>query len=65
MRITERRTKIDFAHCMRYIVQSYPDDEVIRVVLDEVRAIANKLEFHYTPKHGNWLYIAEIELGKH
>ena len=28
---------------------------------DEVRALAQKLEFHYTPKHGSWLNIAEIE----
>ena len=76
----KRRTKIDFAHCMRHIVQTYPDAEVIRVVLDnlnthkpasfyeafppdEARAIAKRLEFHYTPKHDSWLNIAEIELA--
>lgn len=78
--IMERRTKIDFAHAMRHIVECYPDAEVIRVVLDnlnthktaslyeafqpeEARAIARKLEFHYTPKHGSWLNIAELELA--
>jgi len=78
--ITKRRTKIDFAHCMQHVVQSYPGAEVIRVVLDnlnthktaslydafppeQARAIARKLEFHYTPKHGSWLNIAEIELA--
>lgn len=78
--IMERRTKVEFAHCMRHIVQCYPDAEIIRVVLDnlnthklaslyeafppeEARAIARKLEFHYTPKHGSWLNIAEIELA--
>lgn len=78
--VMERRTKIEFAHCMRHIVQSYPDAQIIRVVLDnlnthkaaslyaafppeEARAIARKLEFHYTPKHGSWLNIAEIELA--
>ena len=76
----ERRTRIEFAHCMRHIVETYPEAEVIRVVLDnlnthkpaslyeafppeEARAIARKLEFHYTPKHGSWLNIAEIELA--
>jgi hypothetical protein len=29
----------------------------------EARRIAKKLEFHYTPKHGSWLNIAEIELS--
>lgn len=29
----------------------------------EARRIAKKLEIHYTPKHGDWLDIAEIELN--
>jgi hypothetical protein len=78
--VMERRTRIEFAHCMRHIVEAYPEAEVIRVVLDnlnthkpaslyeafppeEARAIARKLEFHYTPKHGSWLNIAELELA--
>ena len=27
------------------------------------RSLANRLEIHYTPKHGSWLNIAEIELS--
>jgi DDE superfamily endonuclease len=30
---------------------------------EEARRIAKKLEFHYTPKHGSWLDMAEIELS--
>ena len=29
---------------------------------EEARRIAQKLEIHYTPKHGSWLNVAEIEL---
>ena len=29
----------------------------------EVRRIAERLEFHYTPKHGSWLNMAESELA--
>jgi recombinational DNA repair ATPase RecF len=29
----------------------------------EAFAIAQRLEIHYTPKHGSWLNIAEIELS--
>jgi len=29
----------------------------------EARRILDKFEFHYTPKHGSWLNIAEIELS--
>jgi len=29
----------------------------------EAKRILDKLEFHYTPKHGSWLNMAEIELS--
>ena len=78
--IMDRRTKIDFAHCMKHISDLYPEATVIRVVLDnlnthkvaslyeafpaeQARALARRLEFHYTPKHGSWLNMAEIELA--
>lgn len=36
-KVTERRTNIDFAHCMRELVdEHYPDAEKIRVVLDNL-----------------------------
>jgi len=81
VKVTERRTKIDWAHCVREMVdQIYPDAEQIVLVMDnlnthnksslyeafepvEAKRIADKLEIHYTPKHGSWLDIAEIELG--
>jgi len=79
--VTARRTKQDFAQCMKDLVDVYfPDAITIRVVLDnlnthtpaalyeafapeEARRIIRKLEFHYTPKHGSWLNMAEIELS--
>ena len=81
IKVTQRRTKQDFAHCMQELVnEMYPDAVVIRVILDqlnthskaslyetfepeEARRIARKLEFHYTPKHGSWLNMAEIEFS--
>ena len=30
---------------------------------DKARGLARRLEIHYTPKHGSWLNIAEIELS--
>jgi len=29
----------------------------------EAKRIADKLEIHYTPKHGSWLNMAELELS--
>jgi hypothetical protein len=81
VKVTERRTKIDWAYCVREMVdQTYPDAEQIVLVMDnlnthnksslyeafepaEAKRIADKLEIHYTPKHGSWLDMAEIELG--
>lgn len=81
IKVTQRRTKQDFAHCMKELVDEiYPDAVVIRVILDQLNThskaslyetfepeeacrIARKLEFHYTPKHGSWLNMAEIEFS--
>jgi len=30
---------------------------------DRARAILERIEFHYTPKHGSWLNMAEIEIS--
>lgn len=30
---------------------------------EEAKRILDRLEFHYTPKHGSWLNMAEIEFG--
>lgn len=30
---------------------------------EQARRIAERLEIHYTPKHGSWLDMAEIEIG--
>jgi transposase len=30
---------------------------------EEARALAKRLEIHYTPKHGSWLNVAECELS--
>jgi transposase len=81
VKVTERRTKQDFASCMKELVDvHFPAAQVVRVVLDnlnthtpaalyeafepaEARRIARRLEFHYTPKHGSWLNMVEIELS--
>jgi hypothetical protein len=79
--VTERRTKTDWAHQIKELVDvRYPQAEQIVLVMDnlnthspaslyeafdpqEARRLTNKLEIHYTPKHGSWLNIAEIELS--
>jgi hypothetical protein len=81
VRVTERRTKLDFAHCMQYLVDElFPEADKIVLVLDnlnthtpaalyeafepaEAKRIWDRLEFHYTPKHGSWLNMVEIEIG--
>jgi len=81
VKVTDRRTKIDFAQVIRELVdEDYPDAELIVLVMDnlnthkiaslyeafepsEARRLVEKLEIHYTPKHGSWLNMAETELS--
>ncbi len=81
VKVTEQRTKVDFAHAIRDMVdEDYSEAEVIVLVMDnlnthkpaslyeafapaEARRLIEKLEIHYTPKHGSWLNMAETELS--
>ena len=81
MALTDRRTQVDFAHQMKWLVSvRVPEAELIDAVLDNLntqrlaalseafdpagaRRIARKLVLHYTPKHGSWLNMAELEIG--
>ena len=42
-------------HCVASLYAAFPPQEAKR--------LADRLEIHYTPKHGSWLNIAEIELS--
>ena len=81
VKVTDRRTAKDFAHCLRELVDvHFPKAVVISVVMDnlnthtpaavyeafppaEARRLLRKLDFRYTPKHGSWLNMAEIEFA--
>ena len=81
VRVTARRTRKDYAECVRELVEvHYPKAEKIRLVQDnlnthdgaslyetfppgEARRILNKIDFHYTPKHGSWMNMAETEIN--
>jgi len=81
VRLSDRRTRIDWAHCVRELIDvQYPDAARITLVMDqlnthspaslyetfppaEAKRLADRLEIHYTPKHGSWLNMAEIELS--
>jgi hypothetical protein len=81
VRVSQRRTRLDFAHCIKELVEvHYPQAERLVLVMDqlnthspaslyeafppaEAKRLADKLEIHYTPKHGSWLNMAEIELS--
>lgn len=78
---TERRTMVDWAHCIKDLVDiHYPDAEKLVLVMDnlnthspaslyqafdpaEAKRLADKLEIHYTPTHGSWLDMAEVEIA--
>jgi hypothetical protein len=81
VRVTERRTAVDYAYAVRELVDVHCADAAKIVLVhdnlnthkpaslyeafppDEARRILDRLEIHYTPKHGSWLNMAETELG--
>ena len=80
VKITNRRTKQDWAEFLRDIAAQYEDADTITLVMDNLnthgpgslyetyppgiaKALWDRFEFVYTPKHGSWLNMAEIELS--
>lgn len=81
VKVTEQRTKTDWAICIDELVhQHFPNAERCVLVEDNLnthtpaalyetfkpakaRGILDKLELHFTPKHGSWLNMAEIEFS--
>ena len=80
VKITERKTKQDWAVFVEDIANKYVYAEKITLVMDNLethkpgalyesfsaekaKALWDRFEFIYTPKHGSWLNMAEIELN--
>lgn len=80
VRITERKTKPDWARFLEEIARGYEGAAKITLVMDNLnthgpgslyetfapeaaKALWDRFEFIYTPKHGSWLNMAEIELN--
>lgn len=80
VKITETKTKRDWAVFVERIADEYKEAEKITLVMDnygthtagalyeiftpsKAREILSRFEFIYTPKHGSWLNMAEIELN--
>jgi hypothetical protein len=80
VKVTERKTKQDWAFFLQEIVTHYQQAEKITLVMDnysthtpgalyetfvpdQAKTIWDNFEFVYTPRHGSWLNMAEIELN--
>jgi len=81
VKVTDRRTKGDWAHCIEDILTvHFPKAAKVTIVQDNLnthhpaslyevfapekaKALLQRCEFHYTPKHGSWLNMAEIEFS--
>lgn len=80
VRVTERKTMVDWACFLSAIADIYPDAQRIVLVMDNLnthcpgsfyeafapsvaKALWDRFEFIFTPKHGSWLNMAEIELS--
>jgi len=80
VRVTERKTKRDWARFLEEIAGQYERAERITLVMDNLnthepgslyetfppdkaKGLWDRFQFVYTPKHGSWLNMAEIELN--
>jgi hypothetical protein len=81
VKVTERRTKEDFACFIEDLVEKhFPEANYIQLVLDNLnthfdgslietfgkrkaKRLLRKIRFIYTPKHGSWLNMAELEIN--
>ena len=80
VKITKRKTKVDWAEFIKDIAEDYLKAKKITLVMDnlnthkpgslyekylpkEAKNILDRFEFVFTPKHGSWLNMAEIELN--
>lgn len=80
VRVTEHKTRTDWALFLEEIAARYEHAEKIFLVMDNLnthtpgslyetfrpskaKALRERFEFIYTPKHGSWLNMAEIELN--
>ena len=80
VKVTEQKTKKDWAYFIEEIAETYENATKITLVMDNLnthkpgslyevftpekaKALWDRFEFVYTPKHGSWLNMAEIELN--
>ena len=80
VKVTKRKTKVDWAEFIKDIDDHYPKAKRITLVMDnlnthkpgslyerfspkQAKRIWDRFEFVFTPKHGSWLNMAEIELN--
>ena len=80
VKVSERKTKQDWACFLEDIAKHYEEAERITLVMDnlnthapgslyetfppdQAKALWERFQFVYTPKHGSWLNMAEIELN--
>ena len=80
VRVTDKRTKSDWAYFIEEIAKTYKAADRITLVMDNLnthnpgslyetfspkkaKELWDRFEFVYTPKHGSWLNMAEIELN--
>ncbi len=62
-KVTARRTKTDWAYFLNDIAERHPGALYEAFPPAEAKALWDRFEFVYTPKHGSWLNVAEVELN--
>jgi hypothetical protein len=60
--VTDRHTAVDYAHILKDLSDTH-FAKAKKIVLVQDRRLVERFEWHYTPKHGSWLNMAESELS--
>ena len=73
VKVTERRTAVDYAHFLRdadkiVLVQDNLNTHTPAALYEafpavDARRLVERFEWHFTPKHGSWLNMAEAEFS--
>ena len=74
--VRDRHRSLEFIEFLTLVNESYPEDWLIKIILDNhsshisketvawLKKLPNRFEFVFTPKHGSWLNLVEMFFSK-
>jgi DDE superfamily endonuclease len=67
VKVTDRHAAVDYTHILKELPDTLSTHKPASLYeafpAEEARRLVERFEWHYTPKHGSWLDMAECELS--